>query len=370
MMKYFFSLYLFIHLINHNFIKAFNTDNQTQERKNLIIGAISNYNWDKVKIFFKSYQNVGFKNCECVMFVINVPEKTIDKMKSCGVIVYQIPEQYKEELIINYRWKLYEDYLSKNQDRYNLVFTADIRDVFFQRDLFQLYDFKKPYLGIAIEDGTLRETINRDWLIKAYGEELYKSIMNERIFCVGSVWGTTDKFIIFAKAMWNRLSSGANQEWGIEQAVGNFIIYHDKMFDDCLIKSNNTDGYIMTVGLTNSKNILLNINFDILNGKGEVAAVVHQYDRHDALKKIVESKYNSESQSLESKSKCNSENQSFQLNFIILIIIIDIFVIIIVIYILKKKFQAKPFEIDESKIEMIKVPKKGIYLNEMEIKDE
>ena len=116
------------------------------------------------------------------------------------------------------------------------------------------------------------------------------------------------------------------------------------MFEDCLIKSNNTDGYIMTIEHTNSKNILLNLNFGILNGKGEVAAVVHQYDRHDVLKKIVESKY-------------NSENQSFQLNFIILIIIIDIFVIIIVIYILKKKFKAKPFEIDDNIIEMIKMPK-------------
>ena len=162
MMKYFFSLYLFIHLINYNFIKAFNKDNQRQERKNLIIGAISNYNWDNVKIFFKSYQNVGYKNCECVMFVTNVSKKTIDEMKSCGVIVYSIPEQYKKELIINIRWKLYEDYLSKNQDRYNLVFTSDIRDVFFQRDLFQLYDFKKSCLGIAIEDGTLRNSINRD----------------------------------------------------------------------------------------------------------------------------------------------------------------------------------------------------------------
>jgi hypothetical protein len=354
-MKYFFSLYLFIHLINHNFIKALNKFNQREERQNLIIGAISNYNWDKVKIFFKSYQNAGFKNCECVMFVTNVPKNAIDKIKSCGVIVYPIPEQYKKELVINIRWKLYEDYLSKNQDRYNLVFSADIRDVFFQRDLFQLYDFKKSCLGIAIEDGTLSNSINRDWFIKAYGEELYKTIMNERIFCVGTVWGTIDKFLIFAKTMGNRLSSVANKEWGIEQAVGNFIIYHDKIFDDCLIKSNNTDGYIMTVGLTDSKNILLNLNYDIFNGKGELAAVVHQYDRLDDLKKIVESKYNSD---------------LFHLNFIILIIIIDIFVIIIVIYILKKKFKAKSFEIDDTKIEMIKMPKKGIDLNEMEIKDD
>ena len=374
MMKYLFSLYLLIYLFNPNFIKTMNIskshsinlefiseDSQKQEKKNLIIGAFSNYSWDKIKTFFKSYQNVGFKNCDCVMFVSNLKKKTIDEIKSRGVIVYPIPEKYKDELIINVRWKIYEDYLNKNQDKYKLVFTADIRDVFYQRDLFQFYDSTKPFLGIAIEDGTLTGKHSRDWLIEAYGEELYKTIMNERIFCVGTVWGTTDKFTEFAKTMWNRISALPSKIWGVEQAVGNFMIYHDKMFNDCLIMSNNTDGYIMTIGITKPKNIILNLDIEIMNRKGEIAAVVHQYDRHDILTKLVEDKY-------------NPENKLYKLiNIIIIIIIVivlDIIVVIIVIYIWKRKINTKSSKIDDFKIEMVKIPKKEVYLDDEEITSE
>ena len=59
--------------------------------------------------------------------------RTINNIKSCGVIVYKTPEKYKNMKIINYRWKIYEEFLKNNKDKYNLVFTADIRDVFFQK---------------------------------------------------------------------------------------------------------------------------------------------------------------------------------------------------------------------------------------------
>lgn len=371
MKKYSFPLYLFIYLLNHNFIKSLNNsksdfinlefiskDNKNSEKKNLIIGAIINDEWNMVKIFFKSYQKAGFKNCDCIMFVSDVSEETIDEIKSCGVIVYPIPEEYKKGMII--KWKIYEDYLSKNQDKYKLVFTSDIRGVVFQSDLFQLYDLNKPYLGIAIEDGTLTDTNNRNWIIETYDEITYQNIKNERIFCVGSAWGTTDKFIEFSKAMWNRLSSNSSKKLGVEQAISNYIIYYEKMFDNCLIRSHNTNGYIMSIELTNPGNIILNIECQVLNGQGEVAAVVQQYDRHASLKKLIEYKY-------------NSDNQSFQSSkltvIIIIIIIIDIIVVIIVIYIWKKKFNTKPIDINNSKIEMVKIPKNETFSDDEEIKD-
>ena len=39
----------------------------------------------------------------------------------------------------------------------------------------------------------------------------------------------------------------------------------------------------MTIGLTESKNIILDSNNNILNFKGEIASVIHQYDRHSYL---------------------------------------------------------------------------------------
>ena len=63
-------------------------------KKNLIIGAITNYNWEILYPFFKSYELAGFENCECVMFVGNMASNTIDKIKSFGVIVYNMPDKY------------------------------------------------------------------------------------------------------------------------------------------------------------------------------------------------------------------------------------------------------------------------------------
>ena len=48
------------------------------------------------------------------MFVDNISQETINKVKSLGIIVYSIPDKYKSQTIINYRWKLYEDYINKN----------------------------------------------------------------------------------------------------------------------------------------------------------------------------------------------------------------------------------------------------------------
>ena len=280
-------------------------------KKNLIIGAITGYNWEILYPFFKSYELAGFENCECVMFVGNMESNTIDKIKSSGVIVYNISDKYIYQKIINIRWKIYEDYLNENKDKYNLVFTTDLRDSFFQKDIFKYYDSKKPFLGLALEDGTLSEEVNQGWIRRTYNDEIYESMKNERIICVGTVWGTPDKFFEFSKIMWERLSS----EWSlrvnaIEQAVGNYLIYHDKMFNDCIVKSDNKDGPVMTIALTNRNDINFDLNNNILNKKGEIAAVIHQYDRKKDILEFVTKKY-----SIDKNNTIYNKNSTHILDF-------------------------------------------------------
>jgi hypothetical protein len=55
-----------------------------------------------------------------------------------------------------------------------------------------------------------------------------------------------------------------------------------------IIKSDNF-GPVMTIGWNKRENITLDSNDNILNFRGEVAYVIHQYDRHkDLLMKIQE----------------------------------------------------------------------------------
>ena len=263
-------------------------------RKNLLIGAITNYTWDDIAPFFNSYIQAGFENCECVMFTGNMPEATLDKMRSYGVNVQPIPEKLLSGRIINIRWKIYANFLKNNTDKYNMVLTADIRDVFFQSDLFQHYDPDKSFLGVALEDWPIyRDQIyNSRWIIDAYGDDVYQKIKDEMIICVGTVWGKAEEFLKYSQIM----SDILNSEWAaqlnvIEQGVGNYIIYHDKMFADVLSPSTNADGYVMTIGLTDSKDIHTDSAGNVLNGKGEIASVVHQYDRKPAVIDIVVRKY-------------------------------------------------------------------------------
>ena len=220
-------------------------------------------------------------------------QTTISKIKSYGIIIKKIPENIKSGILINnYRWKIYGDFLCDNKDKYKIVFTSDIRDTFFQLDVFQFYNNYNSFLGVAIEDGILTDQINKQWIINIYGLTIYEKIKNERIICSGTVWGTTDKFYEFSKMMWRPFE--INRTLGryiYDQGIANYLIYYDKKFNDSLVKSDNINGRVMTVGLSNDKDIKFDSENNVLNGKGEIAAVVHQYDRKPNIIEKVKRKY-------------------------------------------------------------------------------
>ena len=89
-------------------------------KKNLLITSVINYGWEKMALLFKSFQKAQFENCDLVIFIHNISPFTISKLKSYGVIIYKIPDVYKKMKIINYRWKLYADFLRDNPNKYNI----------------------------------------------------------------------------------------------------------------------------------------------------------------------------------------------------------------------------------------------------------
>ena len=83
---------------------------------------------------------------------------------------------------------------------------------------------------------------------------------------------------------WKRLVENPRY---IEQGIANYMFYHDKLFSDILVKSDNF-GPVMTIGITNRQNIVLDQQNNILNFAGEIASVIHQYDRkRDIVEKII-----------------------------------------------------------------------------------
>ena len=270
-----------ITLINRNLYSYKNLN----KNKNLILGIIETYSINTILPFFKSLIHANFQSCDIIMFVRNVSQMLINYLKSVGVFVYEIPEGYKNFPVVKMRWKIYLDFLNGKKNEYDLVLSADVRDTFFQKDVFQYYEnHTKPFLGIAIEDGTLNEEYNKKWIIDFVGEEKYKIIQNERIICAGSILGTSDKFLELARIFWENLLINFQTT---DQGILNYLFYDEKLFKDCIVKSDNY-GPIMTIGLTESKNIILDKEYNVLNFKGEIASVIHQYDRNiDIMKRVI-----------------------------------------------------------------------------------
>ncbi len=142
-------------------------------------------------------------------------------------------------------------------------------------------------MGVAIEDGTLNQPTNKQWIIGVCGEKVHKTIMTERIICVGSIWGTSFVFFEFSNLFFQKLLEYPHS---IEQGIANYLFYHDKIFRDYLVKSDNY-GPVMTIGLTQRSNIHLDSKGNILNFNGKIAAVIHQYDRKKDIVKIIKKKF-------------------------------------------------------------------------------
>ena len=265
-------------------------NNTIKNKKNLVIAAIINYSWSKIKLFFISLFKAGFKNCDYVLYVRGISNETIKKIESCGFITYQIPNHiFKLRTTINnFRWKLYKDFLLENKDKYNMVFTADVRDTIFQRDVFQFYDSSKSFLGIFLEDGDMRTLANKVWVLRFLNESEYHMIENETVVCTGTLIGTVDKFLEFSQELWHTVKP---KKRVVDQGGANYLIYYKKYFNDCIIKGDN-HGFVMTIGLTHRKNVFLDNDNNILNFDGKVAAVVHQYDRKKRYIERLKTKYN------------------------------------------------------------------------------
>ena len=314
-------------------------------KKNLIIGYIYKYPWLRVKNYFISLIKVGFKNVDVVMFIKDVPQDTIEILKSIGVILYPMSDRpYLSNNCL--RWEIYSNFLKENKDKYNMVLHTDVRDTIFQKNVFQFYNSKKPFFGVSEEDITLDEEINKDWMLTLCNESEYNNYFaNRKVLCAGLVIGTPDKFIEYNNSIMKMAHGKSNGD----QRFLNYLVYHDNLFNDCIIIKNNSNSHLMHIGETKRKRIILDNNDNILNYNGEIASVFHQYNRHKDIVEKMNQKFNDEdlNKTIYKKSQQDknilSKKEIIKFCFIFLIIFIIIFMIIIYIirklknYILKQK---------------------------------
>jgi hypothetical protein len=328
-----------INIFNHEYKSDFSPRKLENDKRNLILGIIFDYSWEQIKYFFLSLTKVGYKNCDIVLYTGNTPQDITDKIKSFNINLLPIPEQYLKSniLINNYRWKLYEDYLTQNKDKYNMVFAIELQYTFFQQDIFQFYENlnKGKFLSLFLEEKTLRDDTNKAWVLKFIKENEYNSIADKNIIHAGAIIGTVDIFIEIAHSIWENVNSVAQ---GLDQSAINYLIYYKKIIKDDELIINNNHGPLIVLSNTD---IEVNIDNDgyILNLDSKIAAVVQHYQEKknivDKLHDIYKQENENESSIRIFNKEGNNDNKikegkgNIVINFLILSLILLILINVI-----------------------------------------
>lgn len=266
-------------------------------KKNLVIGSGKGYDWYTWEPFVRSFlKNV--KNSDLILFVDELSDFTVNQLEKVGkeikggnLKLESFPEDLKEGFIVNNRWKMFLRYVENHGDEYEQIFICDTRDLIFQGDIFECFTDKKNFLGYATEADKIRgersnSRLNYMWIEYRLGKKCAEQLADKDIICCGTVIGTVSEIKIFLGKM---IEYNPNaQEVGDDQITMQYIIYNNLVPVKNLIKIDCWTGAIFTSYIfheCNPVNIKDNL---ILRGDGNVPTVVHQYDKYERQKALVE----------------------------------------------------------------------------------
>ena len=269
-------------------------------KPNLILSISDNYNYSHLSRFFKSLFKSGFKGKMCLFVGPNTGVHTVRKLQSMGVetIAYKPhfpyidaphPDNFKQLPdpihIYNFRHFLYYDYLLKHEGEFGNVLLTDVRDVVFQKEPF---DFPiEQSLYVAMES---REKIvgscpyNSAWVLAGYGQQKLDEMAQHIVSCAGTTLGPLPQIKRYLHTLLTAILTLKDAYGCADQAVHNDLLHTGvlkpvrQLFND--------DSPILTVG--HEHEFQHDAQGYLLDGQGHRANIVHQYDRHPGLMKIID----------------------------------------------------------------------------------
>ncbi len=209
------------------------------------------------------------------------------------IVVAELPEDYRAFHPSSFRWVLIADWMeAQPRGAYARVFFTDVRDTVFQRDIFEV-----------IPEGTAEEFVaflehrpltiaecgwNSKWISDCFGFGMLSQVGHNIISCSGTSLATWSSGLIYARGMREEVTTRAKCERnGVDQGIHNVFVYTNRVPHTRLVPLES--GPVASV---QSMPYVTRDRFGrVLNDAGEVMAVVHQWDRSEALKQQYASEY-------------------------------------------------------------------------------
>ena len=256
--------------------------------KDLVISAIANYMPEKIKIYVESLNDSGFDG-DKIMICYNIPKETIDYLTLTGW------ECYGAELIGHPHMKRLIDmwyFLDTTDRQWNHIITMDVRDIFWQTNPSDwLEENIKTEIIVASE---CIKNEDEPWAHKniheGFGPIFWESIKQNIVANVGVIAGKHQSVKDLLQLVWMVSQSGDTRHF-TDQSALNLIINNSLLKDKIEVNSD----FALQVDTLRKDTRFEKKTYSIQNEivmNGEIPYVlVHQYDRNEELKYLIENKY-------------------------------------------------------------------------------
>lgn len=266
----------------------------------LILGISDNYNYFHLARFFESLFKTSFDGKVVLFAGPNTGPHTLRKLRSLNVEVIRYESQFPYITgphpdnfkalpspihIYNFRHFLYYNYLLNHEEVFKNVLLTDTRDVVFQKDPFDFPIADSLYVAMESRDkiiGTCH--YNSNWVRKGYGQAKLDELADKIVSCAGTTLGPARHVKHYLHTLLTDIISLHDAYDCADQAVHNKLLYAGAI--QPVRQLFNDDTPILTVG--HEFAFQYDAEGYLMDGRGQRANIVHQYDRHPNLLKIID----------------------------------------------------------------------------------
>jgi len=291
--------------------------------RNLIIGAATGYNYNQLKPWVESIDEVCGDDVDRVLIVGNISQETRVKLVAKDFQLIDMPDMPGVPIHVGRFLAIY-NYLKDTWQDYKFVVTTDVKDVYFQKNPFDWLEEKigfdyDSYRLVAGSESMRYE--DEPWgnenLMQAYGAYVHEAFKQNEIYNVGTIGGHVE---YVKDLMFNIFFNSVNRPIPIvDQAVYN-VLLKTQPYKGVTYFATQSDGWACQAGTTADPSkmnqfrphlleaeptfenglVLTGQDSDsplVLSPKGTPFVIVHQYDRVPEWKKHVREKYKQEDES-------------------------------------------------------------------------
>ena len=261
--------------------------------KYTIVGCITKYGVEQIRPFVESIERIEFGG-DKLMLVYEITQDTIDYLNDKGwTLIQSEPHQH----IILQRFR--DMYQVLHQYETDIIIWVDVKDIVFQKDPTEWLNkwMRRDILAFSESLKFGDEAWARLNAGTSFPME-WEWLQNEEICCAGTIVGKRDALRDLFIDIYRWSLTTSNPEQLADQAAYNILIRLHQ-FKDIVQFVKQQEGFAAQLHLKLKKGGNLPYTeklptidgSDVKNEKGELYTLVHQYDRNEELKKLIENKY-------------------------------------------------------------------------------